>query len=662
MTIIPVQTAEVLSGVGIVALYFLVVMILGMGVCRLQVMLPMRKEGSGVFETIEFGWFSFVVGQGILGLVWLVVALTGKFYPSVVWTISLLALAWGLFVLRKKMAQKAFAVFQCFRRDLFSAFKGSWYRWLSGLILGVVVMKGMSALAPTDIDDALMWYLVSPLSIAASHVLALQPYLSPHNGLYPLQVEMHWAALFEMGNETAVLVWDYLCAVSVLVGLGGLAWKVSGQARVGLVAVLLLLSTEGFFHVMGGGKADISGAQYGVAAVWSLLLFPRIGRLAFILGGAFLGWSIASRYTNIILAPAMYFGVFGVIKSNESFSLSIRQWMVRWSEIIQPVFILGLAALVTTVPMLVKNWFLVGCPFAPLVGCRGTFWAESFHVSSLGRANLSSLDLLLYPFIWTFGERPDMLGGISPLYLGLVPLLLLPSIRKALTSHVSLMGVMAVISFVTWMLIGPRILFTRFLLLPLVLMAVPLATAFVETVRNVHGSRWVPVVMKSSLVIMCAWLVFDARSMVYGLRYVANADGRESRYAGKIGYDEAQWLNNHVNNGDRIGIAGWEGSRLFLRVEHLLNSESADERQVLWDLRVQVQEPRDIVLTAPAWTADILRFYRKRRFSYVIIPNGQVEVLKGIWKEVRPSDPFLMVFVGKRHTIVKILEDEKCRG
>jgi hypothetical protein len=649
------QTLQVLSGISIAALYLVVVMIFGMGLWKLLVGNRTGQADISLMKSIEVGWLGFVLGQGVLGIVWLFVAMTGTFYPWIVWVITWGALSSGVLVLRNDIGGTMLSVVELLRRARWSVSLGPWYGFLSMAIFGVVVMKSISALAPTDIDDALMWYLVSPLSIAASHAFQLQPYLSPHNGLYPLQVEMHWAALFAIGNETAVLAWDSVCAVSLLLGVGGLAWKVTGEVRVGLIAMLLLLSTDGFFHVMGGGKADIGGAQYGVAAFWSLLLFPEVGRKAFFLAGGFLGWSIASRYTNVILLPAIILGLFWTARSTTPGSMTGR-YEGRWRKaMLQPLVYTGLASIMTAAPMFVKNWLSVGCPFAPLIGCRGTFWADMFDLMGQGRNNLSGLDLLFYPFVWTFSERPDMLGNLSPLYVGLVPFVFILSIRRAIPPGIWVVGAMGMVALGTWLLIEPFVLFTRFLLVPLGLLALPLGMAFVLAERSVQGGRWGARLMNAGIMIVCLWLIFDSRSVVYGLRYAVGVDDRESKYSRKVGYDVAQWLNENVAVGKRIAVAEWEGYRLFLKIEHLLNSESAQEMQWLWTHRPQVQGDKELMLASQAWTPEIWRFYLSSGFSYVVLLNTQVKESEQAWKEVRPDQSLPIVYVGRENTVLKIL-------
>ena len=91
-----------------------------------------------------------------------------------------------------------------------------------------------------------LWvYLPSAQTIASSHTLTFQPFNSPHNGLYPLQVDIHWAVLFTISNETAIQGWDYLCAFSFLSGIGLLAWLLTSNQRVALVAILIMFS---FLH------------------------------------------------------------------------------------------------------------------------------------------------------------------------------------------------------------------------------------------------------------------------------------------------------------------------------------------------------------------------------------------------------------------------------
>ena len=75
-------------------------------------------------------------------------------------------------------------------------------RTVAAGVLIVVILSGSIAILPSGIDDALRWYLVLPKVIATQHRLEVLLFLSPYYGLHPLQIEMHWGALFAISNET----------------------------------------------------------------------------------------------------------------------------------------------------------------------------------------------------------------------------------------------------------------------------------------------------------------------------------------------------------------------------------------------------------------------------------------------------------------------------
>ena len=129
----------------------------------------------------------------------------------------------------------------------------------------MLALRAVASVLPTRNDDALLLYLFSPRLIAAAHGIAFQPAVL-HNGLLPQQVEIHWAALFAVSNETAVTVWDFLCALGTLGTVYVLARVVTADRGVALVAVLVLATSPAFTLLMGAGKPDDAGAQFGICA------------------------------------------------------------------------------------------------------------------------------------------------------------------------------------------------------------------------------------------------------------------------------------------------------------------------------------------------------------------------------------------------------------
>jgi hypothetical protein len=631
---VPLQTSHIFVGIAVALLYGGAILatgsLLGVAIVPSQVRTAIRAHGG----LLSLVWLGFVLGQGVLGVGWLALSLAGLLYAQFVWGFCALGWFLGCSMLWVWKQECAAAVQQMWTGLRSCTQSRAWYLWIAIGVL--VVLRGIIALGPPDVDDTLWVYLPSAKVIAFSHTLAFQPFNNPHNGLYPLQVDLHWAALFTITNETAVQVWDYVCAVSVLSGIGLLAWSLTSNHQVAVIAMLILFSTPGFYDLMGAAKADNAAAQYGVAACAWLLFLPALGRRAVICTGLCAGWAIASRYTNIILLPALL--VFFAMSMAHGHGHALQPKATRESKRVWVDYLVlgALAVGVAVSPMLIKNWLLVGCPLSPHIGCQDTYWAGIYGYS---RQNLAVVDLLFYPFVWTFAHRADMLGNISPLFIGLLPFLLLAHRSYSLVRSTYIAGLAGLASLVTWLLIEPLILFTRWLLIPLALFAIPLSAALVALTEELYYARVSRWLVRSAIFIMLCFLLFQSRSVVYAARYIASIDKRHDRYESKLYYDVASWLNNHVQQGQRVALKEYGGYYYFINEEILLNSESSEELQWLWDNRNHIN------------ITEVFDFYAKHGFTYVVIRK---EHMNNTLPLILNGNKLHIVFVGQKKMIGRI--------
>ena len=234
---IPAQTSQVLVGTMTAFLYASAIIAFGTLALRIVMTRPTKVIICDHLGLSGFVWLGFVTGQGVISLAWLALSLAGLFHP---WIILLFSVSGSLLACAMVSGAHRHLI-QSLRklRVRLTSFLGSrgWYLFVTAGVLIIVTLSGAIALLPTGIDDALRWYLVLPKVIATRHRLELLPFLSPYYGLHPLQVEMHWGALFSISNETAVTVWDYLCAFSSLVGIAFLAWSLTSSSRVAMITV-----------------------------------------------------------------------------------------------------------------------------------------------------------------------------------------------------------------------------------------------------------------------------------------------------------------------------------------------------------------------------------------------------------------------------------------
>lgn len=618
------------------------------------ILLASQRLGLAIRERLSplgFLWMSFVFGQGILGIVWLALALSGHLSPSAVWTVCLVGwagLLGGTILVRPRTAE--FHLFS-FRFASSSVRGGTWYRRLIWAMAVLALLQGVMALLPPSVDDAVKLYLVWAKVVAAAQKLELQPFMHPFYALLPMQVEMHWAGLFAIASESAVTAWDYLCALSFLLGIGLLAWRLSEDRRVAVIAVLMMLSTPAFYALMGGGKVDNASAQYGIAAFVGLLLFPTVGAQAGIFAGFFLGWAVASRYTNVIMLPGLL--LFGAFIIRDLWKTSRTRWPARdlGKMSLQTVLGCGIAAALAGFPMLVKNWLLVGCPLAPQLGCDTASWSAIFRTHTAHLQNLSLLDFSLYPFTWTFAARESMLGNISPLFLGFAPFLLV-YYRTPIVKHTKAAGLAGLASLGAWFAIEPLVLFSRFLLIPLALLTIPLSAAAFAAERQGRRrpTRWL---IKLASMILLLFLVFESRGVVHAGRYLMALDSRDDRYKNLNGYDVAVWLNAHVGQGERVAVNNYNGHKYFVDSRLLLSSEDANELQWLWENGEWRYAPGGRIAPA-AWRSEFWRFYVERGFSYVIVSKEGVGEALSVWPKDLPNTSLQVVMSGALNDIVKL--------
>jgi hypothetical protein len=425
---------------------------------------------------LVLGLLSLILGQGVVAVVWLAMALAGALRPAAVGLFTILGCLVLAVICRGQIRLAARPTSQPL--PTFEA-------WIGRLVVVVLALRAIATMAPTRNDDALLMYLFTPRTIALEQGLSFQPFVMRH-GLMPLQVEMHSAALFSLSNLTAVTVWDYLCSLSVLAAVWLIAVELASDEGIALIAVLIVVTTPAFALMMGAGKVDNAATQYGLAAVLWLLIGGRAGLVN---GGLCVGWSIAARYTGVLMVPACAYLI--------GFSRGAR-------ERVKPAMaIAAVAAVAAAAPMAIKNLLLVGHPLAPMLGPADAFWVWRDYQGAT--RNLTWADVPLFPFIWTFGERSAMLGNISPLLLGLLPFSLLyrsaPEARRTRPALVT--GSLIVL---TWLLLQPRTMMTRYVLAGICLIAIGVAPAL-RLAYNEMGVSGRRITVTALLLLLGFWLV-----------------------------------------------------------------------------------------------------------------------------------------------------------
>ena len=90
---LPIQTVNIVFGVGVTFLYAGAVMAIGGGVLRLLLGHHARATLRARVGRLGLVWSGFVIGQGVLGWLWLVLSLVGLLYAGLVWGLVLIGVS-----------------------------------------------------------------------------------------------------------------------------------------------------------------------------------------------------------------------------------------------------------------------------------------------------------------------------------------------------------------------------------------------------------------------------------------------------------------------------------------------------------------------------------------------------------------------------------------
>ena len=479
----------------------------GIGGCALRALTGDRWGALADTRLSAAAW-SFTFGQGAVSVLWLLIGLWSRITAGAVWAViaaGLLAAVWLASSLRRSASRPL-------PRE---------YRALAVAIAAIAALGVAGALLPTRTDDALRNYLVMAQLVAHEGRVTFQASNPPMFGLFPLGQELHWATLLLIGNAASAAIFDALGSAATLAAVGVLAAAHGANRRVQVIAVTIVATMPAYATLVGVLKIDNAATAFGVMAFAALAALGSTPR-GTLISGLMLGFALGNRYTDALLVPAWLFSIWRV-----------RPASARWDA--RPWASAAAGAFLAAGPSFLKNWILAGAPFAPLFGGRDAFWSHAFPWR-LGGLNLSWWDVPMVPLLWTFGERPLMLGTISPLYLGLLPAAWLVR-RSAMVRRVALPGLLGAVALATTILGQPRSLHTRHHFVALALLAVFAGVVFVRLAASLRARAWIAWLPVAGL--LALWTAAGGWRALEAVKYMSGRKASATHYARAPGFGVA---------------------------------------------------------------------------------------------------------------------------
>jgi hypothetical protein len=575
--------------IGLWAIYVIACLCLGSLLIRLLTVKSDHLENTSALAVLAT---AFLLGQGALANVWLLLALVGWFSPPLVaGLLTLCALGGVAFAWPNGVH---------FARQLWSALSSLWteswpWRVLILLTLLLLSVEGVGSSLYPPYGDAVAFYMPLSKVIAASHRLVPLPGCEAATQM-GLQGELHYAALMSLGSAQAAKLFVWPTSLAVAMMLLAIGSKVGLGLRGQWMALAVLFTSTAFTYLITDGKVDLFAAAMGMAAFyWALQTGGRQGTLALRLTGLFTGLAVIAKisYLAVLLPGILLLVVWQCTIPSKERSVGASLIYLAMASVS-----LGFWMVLPVLPHLLKNGVLFGEPLAPFVSSGGQSWLSQTWYTPENTGWI----VLTYPLALVLGRYPMQYGTLSPLTLAFAPLaFLLPRPRSIASSQLVQITLAAALGVAIWVIFRPSVLAPRYILSPL-LAFIPLVARSAEYVVRVEAKpRWLSAgILICFFTMLLLTLFHERRYPIYALKSaigrVSECDlaGPNCRASGIV--------NQQATIGDRIYLGTYY--RYWLRPDLLQCISGTNELLTLYNL--QTPEER--------WT-----YLYERGFRYLII-------------------------------------------
>lgn len=497
----------------------------------------------------------FILGQGLLASLWLLLALAGWFSIEVVGILCFLFIASGLYFghdLFSHLRRQTASIWHEFRQDT----------WVWQLIASLTVVLWLlwgSSLGRPLLGDGAIFYMPLAKTIAYSQrilpLIGWEEFTS-----IGLQGELHFAALMSLHSPEAAKLFSWPTITMAAIMLAALG-RVTGMGRRGQWLTLsMLFSSSAVIWLSGDGKVDLFGAALGLAACyWAVQIRHNRTWMTLFLTGLFSGFSIVAKMSYmLILAPTI---ALLVLWGYECELRNKAQWRLTLAPLAGGCMIVLAGLMLAFIPHFIKNGLLFDNPLAPL-GFGDSGWLKQIWHG----AETSRRIALSYPLAITYGSYWAQYGNMSPLILAFLPLMFyLPRPRSLFSSPLSVLTLLALMGMIIWVIFNPSIVAPRYILALLSLFILLPARAAEYASRNDRPPRlmavWIPaftlIILVSTGLFFLGDVFVPDRTFQYltGEMGECGRDGENCSAMNKI--------NRKADLGDRVYLATYH--RYWLR-------------------------------------------------------------------------------------------------
>ncbi len=516
------------------------------------------EQGKITTSNLLVGITGFIIGEIFLSCIIITLAVSKLLSPFI--TITLLAM--GLFSGWKITKNLFFS-----RSTLKNAYTQARFEQVVVLLLIFTLGAGLLLTSARLSYDSVTEYFSNAKHVAISQQTNL---LFPLRGfaISALHSSILFSAIIQLFGDQAARMLSWVNGLVILAAGWEIGKAIGLSTRARFYFLTLILTSTAFVDLLGDGKVElISTAPIVVALWWMVNSLQNPSRERFLLIGALLGFAIIARPYNIFLIPVFtvlfyLFQVFPVLRK-DGFSAAF--------HFARPVLWMFPTLLAMGAFHLWQNDLWLGSPLAPLTfahDLEASDWQWQFDPASLNTLRL------LYPLTVTFMNTPQSLGNISPLFIGILPFLLLGKVHNQFHLSDTLRSLLlpALVTMALWITLFFTVVEIRYVFFLWVLFFL-FGAKVIEAALNTL-EKGCQAILRATLALLLVFIMI--RTLVISLVTYSPIDANGQAHCYDISFCTfLDPLNESATEGERVFVLN--AYRYYLRPDLFACSSQAQE-------------------------------------------------------------------------------------
>jgi hypothetical protein len=511
---------------------------------------------------------AFLIGQGLLSIVFLILAEFNQLTPFHIVLILLAGFGIGIWPLYKIISKSSI-------KDFFSLFRKSDHKndkvfiWLAICVLTFSLMYSTARLS---YDSVALYFSNSKIIALTGHI---QYFLNDSFFVSSLQTGVNYAALIQIFGDQASRLYSWVNGIIIIIFSLAIGEEIGLSRRTTVIILALILTSTAFLDLMGDGKIDLASSAPAMAATyWMIISNKKPFPIFYLLVGLLAGLAMISRPFNIFLL-AVFIGLYYLqlaylqYKKNKAWNLRHLFQLTLWISV-------GVISLI--VYHIIANWVITGDPLTPLKDLRNTNasdWQWALDPNRLW------IIRLLYPLAMTYLNTPQSLGNISPLFVALLPGVLIKDFRQKIriSENLIVLVIAALITLLLWILLFFTIFEIRYVLFLWIILLIP-AAVIIESILE-SQDLFFKTITNISLVALLSFII--VRTVYVSLDTYSPLDKQGNPQCYDFPFcDFLKPVNQTAPPGARVLTLN--AFRYYLRTDLFACSTEHDEYQILQNL------------------------------------------------------------------------------